>query len=146
MVVNTGDTVAADARLGVVTCRVRHVLADRRAAARRCRSPAGRCQRTVNTGPPVELDTIRPADESTYAAIVRLVEAAQGSKAPFVRMADRYALVPGRHGCTRRRRVAGLAEIRCARVAVLVVATPCPLILAAPVALVSGCRARRAPA
>ena len=80
----------------------------------------------------------RPAAESAYAALVRLVEQAQAQRAPFVRMADRYAgiflpvtLV-----------VAGLAwalsgdPVRA--LAVVVVATPCPLILAAPIALVSG--------
>jgi heavy metal translocating P-type ATPase len=69
---------------------------------------------------------------------VRLVEQAQAQRAPLVRMADRYAgiflpitLV-----------VAGLAwalsgdPVRA--LAVVVVATPCPLILAAPIALVSG--------
>ena len=100
---------------------------------------------SVNAGPPVELDAIRRASESTYAAIVRLVESAQGSKAPFVRMADRYAVwflgvtVALAAGAWL---VSG-DPVRA--VAVLVVATPCPLILAAPVALVSGVsRAARA--
>jgi heavy metal translocating P-type ATPase len=80
----------------------------------------------------------RPADESTYAGIVRLVEQAQKSRAPMVRLADRYAMVF--LGVTVA--MAGAAwtlsgdPIRA--VAVLVVATPCPLILAVPVALVAG--------
>ncbi len=78
------------------------------------------------------------ARDSTYAGIVRLVEQAQASKAPMLRLADRYSMVflPVAVG------VAGLAwaasgDARRA-LAVLVVATPCPLILAAPVAIVSG--------
>ncbi|HEV2321967.1 MAG TPA: heavy metal translocating P-type ATPase, partial [Gammaproteobacteria bacterium] len=76
--------------------------------------------------------------ESTYAGIVRLVEAARRSKAPAARLADRYALwfIPASLA------LAGLAWLLSGDVvralAVLVVATPCPLILAVPVALVSG--------
>jgi heavy metal translocating P-type ATPase len=93
---------------------------------------------TTNAGAPFDVRATRPASESAYAAMVRLVREAERQKAPFLRMADRYAgiflpvtLV-----------VAGLAwalsgdALRV--LAVLVVATPCPLILAAPVALVSG--------
>ena len=46
---------------------------------------------TVNAGAPFELTADRPASESAYAALVRLVEQAQADRAPFVRMADRYA-------------------------------------------------------
>lgn len=85
-----------------------------------------------------EMIVLRPAAESTYAGIVRLVEQAQAGKAPMSRLADRYALgfliatvvIAG---------VAWLVSGLPARaVAVLVVATPCPLILAVPVALMSG--------
>ena len=80
----------------------------------------------------------RPAAESTYAGIVRLVQAAQAAKAPMVRLADRYALVflavtLGLAGATWY--VTG-DHIR--MLAVLVSATPCPLILAVPVAIISG--------
>ncbi|MDA8230549.1 MAG: heavy metal translocating P-type ATPase [Magnetospirillum sp.] len=92
----------------------------------------------VNAGGPFEMVVLATAAESTYAAMVRLVETAQRAKAPFIRMADRYALlfVPFTLA------VAGVAfavsgdPLRA--LAVLVVATPCPLILAAPVAIVSG--------
>ncbi|MCX8101303.1 MAG: YeeE/YedE thiosulfate transporter family protein, partial [Geminicoccaceae bacterium] len=40
-----------------------------------------------------DLRAARRADESTYAGIVRLVEAAQRSKAPMARLADRYAIL-----------------------------------------------------
>ena len=86
----------------------------------------------------VLLRATRPASESTYAGIVRLVRAAEGQRAPFVRMADRYAaaflpltaLVAGVAWAVSHDPVRALA--------VFVVATPCPLILAAPVALLSG--------
>jgi heavy metal translocating P-type ATPase len=92
----------------------------------------------ANAGEAVEIVSSRPAAESTYANIVRLVEQAASSRAPAIRIADRFAiwfllltLV-----------IAGAAWWASAdpirALAVLVVATPCPLILALPVAIVSG--------
>ena len=92
----------------------------------------------TNAGDAFDLIASRRAAESTYAGIVRLVEAAQRSKAPMSRFADKIAL--GFLGLTVV--IAGGAwlwtgdPIRA--VAVLVVATPCPLILAVPVAIISG--------
>ncbi len=93
---------------------------------------------STNVGEAFDLLATRRAVESTYAGIVRLVEAAQRARAPMSRLADRYALLF--LGLTVA--LAGAAwaltgdPIRA--VAVLVVATPCPLILAVPVAIVSG--------
>ena len=92
----------------------------------------------VNIGKPVELVATATADSSTYAGVVRLVEQAQASSAPFVRAADRFAalFVPLALA------LAGVAWAVSAdpvrAVAVLVVATPCPLLLAAPIAIMSG--------
>jgi len=93
---------------------------------------------TVNAGGPFDLRAVATAAASTYAAIVRLVEEAQASKAPFVRLADRYALVflPLTLLVAAAAWIAGGSPVRA--LAVLVVATPCPLILAAPVALIAG--------
>jgi len=92
----------------------------------------------VNAGGSFDLQAIATADASTYAGIVRLVEEAGRAKAPFVRLADRYALyfVPLTLG------MAGFAWLISGEptraLAVLVVATPCPLLLAAPIAIVAG--------
>ncbi len=93
---------------------------------------------TVNAGTPFDLVATATAEHSTYAGIVRLVEEAQSSKAPFVRLADRYALLFVPLSLV----VAGLAWLGSGQperaLAVLVVATPCPLLLAAPIAIVAG--------
>jgi heavy metal translocating P-type ATPase len=92
----------------------------------------------VNAGGPMDLRATATSAASTYAGIVRLVEQAATERAPFVRVADRFAgvfllvtimLAGG----------AWLASGDPVRaLAVLVVATPCPLILAAPAAIVGG--------
>lgn len=93
---------------------------------------------TVNAGGMFELTTTATARQSTYAGIVRMVTAAQTDKAPFIRLADRFAilLLPVTLA------VAGGAWLLSGDplrgLAVLVAATPCPLIIAAPVAFISG--------
>jgi len=92
----------------------------------------------VNVGAPFDMRALTTADESTYAGIVRLVREAQDSKAPFVRLADRYALwfLPLTLVVSAAAWLISGDPVRA--LAVLVVATPCPLILAAPVAIVAG--------
>jgi heavy metal translocating P-type ATPase len=92
----------------------------------------------VNAGEPLELLATTTAMDSSYAGVVRLVKQAQASSAPFVRFADRLAVyfVPLTLA------LAGAAWAwsgdATRAVAVLVVATPCPLLLAAPIAIMSG--------
>lgn len=80
----------------------------------------------------------KTADDSQYQNIIRLVKQAERTPAHFVRMADRYAVPFTLMAYI----IAGMAwyisgdPVRFAEV--LVVASPCPLILAAPIALVSG--------
>jgi heavy metal translocating P-type ATPase len=93
---------------------------------------------TANAGSPFDVRADRPASESAYAALVRLVEQAEAHRAPFVRMADRYAgfFLPATLLVAATAWALSGDAIRA--LAVVVVATPCPLILAAPIALVSG--------
>lgn len=92
----------------------------------------------TNSGDAFDLVATHRAAESTYAGIVRLVEAAQHSRAPMSRLADRWSL--GFLAVTVAIAAAAwvLTGDPIRAVAVLVVATPCPLILAVPVALVAG--------
>jgi P-type E1-E2 ATPase len=92
----------------------------------------------VNAAMPFDMIATTAAADSTFAGIVRLAEAAHRSKAPSARLADRYALlfVPLSLAVAAGAWAAAGAPIRA--LAVLVVATPCPLILAVPVAIVAG--------
>ena len=92
----------------------------------------------LNAGIPFEYIATTTSENSTYAGIIKLVEAAQAKSAPGVRLANTWALrfVPAAL------LIAGAAwaisgDIGRA-VAVLVAATPCPLILAVPIAIVAG--------
>jgi heavy metal translocating P-type ATPase len=93
---------------------------------------------STNAGEAFDLDVTRPAAASTYAGIIRLVSEAQKSRAPMARMADRWSL--GFLAVTVALATAAwwFSGDPIRAVAVLVVATPCPLILAVPVALVAG--------
>ena len=93
---------------------------------------------TVNAGGPFTMRAVATAADSTYAGIVRLVEQAEASSAPFVRLADRYAGAFLALSLLTAAAAWVLSGDPARSVAVLVVATPCPLILAAPVALVAG--------
>lgn len=92
----------------------------------------------LNAGAAFEMVAAATASESTFAGIVRMVQAAQQERSPAARLADRYALlfIPAALF------LAGGSWLMTGDVmralAVLVVATPCPLILAVPVAIVSG--------
>ncbi|QOZ80347.1 heavy metal translocating P-type ATPase [Bradyrhizobium sp. CCBAU 53351] len=93
---------------------------------------------SLNAGETFQLTVTAAASESTYAGIVRMVTAAQTARAPFVRLADRYALIFLPVTLV----IAFVAWYISGDVtrslAVLVAATPCPLILAAPVAFIAG--------
>jgi heavy metal translocating P-type ATPase len=92
----------------------------------------------LNAGAAFEMVAAASAERSTFAGIVRMVSAAQAERSPSVRLADRYAFAFAAVAVV----LAGASWLltgnpaRC--LAVLVVATPCPLILAVPVAIVSG--------
>ncbi|MGK4008316.1 heavy metal translocating P-type ATPase [Sorangium sp. So ce1036] len=93
---------------------------------------------TTNAGAAFELRAAARADESTYAGIVRLVQQASASKAPLARVADRHALRFAAISLAIAAAAWGASGDPVRGLAVLVVATPCPLLLAVPIAIVSG--------
>jgi heavy metal translocating P-type ATPase len=91
----------------------------------------------INAGAPFEMCATASAVDSTFSGIIHLVDQAKSAQPAFVRLADKYALVF--LGVTIATASVGWILGGGSRaVAVLVVATPCPLILAAPVAFVAG--------
>lgn len=96
---------------------------------------------TVNTGDAFIIRVTKAEKDSTYRKIISMVQSAQVEKAPLVRLADKYStfftLVTTL--------IAGFAFFNLGglkgALAVLVVATPCPLIIATPIALLGGVNA-----
>jgi heavy metal translocating P-type ATPase len=138
LLVKVGEVVPVDGML-----LSEHAVLDESALTGEARPVEARAGQVVNSGVvnvagPLDLRAMASAEASTYAGIVRLVEQAATERAPFVRVADRFAgiflvitlLLAGAAWAVSGDPVRALA--------VLVVATPCPLILAAPAAIVGG--------
>ena len=93
---------------------------------------------SINGSNAIYFQVTARAEDSQYQQLVKLVKQSADNPAPFVRLADRYAIPFTLFAYI----IGGLAwfitkdPVRFAQV--LVVASPCPLILAAPVALVAG--------
>ena len=138
LLIRQGDVVPVDGRLTSETAFVDTSALTGESMPLRLSMDADVMSGSTNAGEAFDITATHSAGESTYAGIVRLVEEAQRSKAPMSRLADRWSL-----GFLAVTVVIAFAAwwftgdpIRA--VAVLVVATPCPLILAVPVALVAG--------
>lgn len=96
---------------------------------------------TVNIGEAVTIRTVVVNKDSTYHHIVQLVNEAESAKAPFIQLADRLSAVFTLLTLILAA-IAYLISGDLTRVlSVLVIATPCPLILATPIALIGGMNA-----
>lgn len=86
----------------------------------------------------LEILASKRSAESQYAQIVRLVQEAQEQKAPIHRLADRYSVIFTVVSLAIAAAAWAISGDSVYALAVLVVATPCPLILATPIAIMSG--------
>ncbi|MDZ4862606.1 MAG: heavy metal translocating P-type ATPase [Gemmatimonadota bacterium] len=93
---------------------------------------------SLNLDGPLVIRVVRVARESQYARIVDLVRTAQQSKSPLQRLADRYAVIFTPVTLAVCVIAWAISRDPLRVLSVLVVATPCPLILAAPVAMIGG--------
>ncbi len=138
LLVRPGETVPADGVLEDPSATLDESALTGEPLPATFRHGAGLQSGGVNAGGAFRMRASRDAAASTYAAILRLTQQAAAARAPLARLADRWAL--GFIAVTAV--VAGgawaLSGDAVRALAVLVVATPCPLILAAPVALVAG--------
>lgn len=93
---------------------------------------------SVNINGAITAKCLRVAAESQYEQIIKLVRAASASQAPVVRLADRYSIpfTLAAYSIALAAWFFGHGAIRFLEV--IVVATPCPLLLAAPIAIISG--------
>lgn len=138
LLVRTGDTLPVDGSVVGSTALLDQSALTGESLPVRHATGTAVASGSVNVGDAFDLAATHSSDESTYAGIVRLVEAAEKAKAPMVRLADRYAqwfllvAIVASGGAW----LATGDPVRA--LAVLVVATPCPLILAVPVAIISG--------
>lgn len=137
LLVRPGEVVPVDANL-IDAADLDESALTGESVVRRARAGEGVLSGVLNVGAAAEMIASNTAEHSTFAGIVRMVQAAQAEKSPGVRLADQYAA--WFVGLTVA--VAGGAwwlsgDVQRA-LAVLVVATPCPLLLAVPVAVVSG--------
>jgi heavy metal translocating P-type ATPase len=93
---------------------------------------------SVNLDGAVTARARNEAAESQYQQIIKLVKSARASQAPFVRLADQYAVPFTIVSFVIAGGAWALSGDSLRFLQVLVVATPCPLILAAPIAIISG--------
>ncbi|HEY7418765.1 MAG TPA: HAD-IC family P-type ATPase, partial [Ktedonobacteraceae bacterium] len=93
---------------------------------------------SVNQEGVLHIQALKRSAESQYAQIIHLVEEAQAQKAPIHRLADRYAIVFTVATVALALGAWFISGDSVRALAVLVVATPCPLILATPIAIMSG--------
>ncbi|AOJ90875.1 cation transporter [Burkholderia sp. MSMB0856] len=137
LLVRSGEFVPVDGTL-IDDAELDESMLTGESSTQRRRAGESACSGVVNAGAPFEMVARTTAGDSTFAGIVRMVERAQRERSPSVRLADRYAACFVLASLL----VAGIAWLLTGDVAralaVLVVATPCPLLLAVPVAIVSG--------
>lgn len=93
---------------------------------------------SINQDGAITAKAIATAEDSQYQQIIKLVKSAANSQAPFVRLAERYSLPFTIFAYALASTVWIISGDPDRFLEVIIVATPCPLLLAAPIALISG--------
>ncbi|HTR20007.1 MAG TPA: heavy metal translocating P-type ATPase [Gemmatimonadales bacterium] len=137
MVVRPGDLVPVDGEVTAGTSSVDQSALTGEPLPIRARPGTALMSGGVNLDGALTLRAVRPAELSQYQQIVKLVARARREKPPIQRLADRYAvwftpLTLGMCGVAY-----AITHSPTSVLAVLVVATPCPLILATPIAVIA---------
>ena len=138
LLVRPGEVVPVDSTLESPTAELDESSLTGESMPVTCKKSDQLLSGSVNSAEPITVIALCAAKDSQYQKIIELVSAATNSKAPFVRLADTYAIPFTIVSFA----IAGVAwaisgePVRFAEV--LVLATPCPLLLATPIALISG--------
>lgn len=138
LAVRPGDLVPVDGRVASPSATLDESSLTGEPVPKRRTEGAAVASGTVNVGPPFDLVALRASSESQYARIVELVRTAQTRKPAIQRLADRYATWFTPTTVAIALLAATLSRAPITALAVLVVATPCPLILATPIAVLRG--------
>lgn len=93
---------------------------------------------SINLDGAITARALRIASESQFEQIIKLVKSATSSKSPFVRLADRYSIPFTIISFAIAIAAWVYSDDSMRFLQVIVVATPCPLILGAPIAIISG--------
>ncbi|HET7320771.1 MAG TPA: heavy metal translocating P-type ATPase [Candidatus Saccharimonadales bacterium] len=93
---------------------------------------------SINLDGEITAKTLHSAADSQYQQIIKLVKSAAAAQAPFVRLADRYSIPFTIAAYVIAGAVWYISGSALRFLEVIIVATPCPLLLAAPIALISG--------
>lgn len=133
--IRTGDILPVDGTVLSAHATVDEAAITGEPLPRSCRTGDELLSGSINAGEAFDLRALRTSGESQYARLVELVRSAQTRKPTIQRLADRYAIwfTPA----TLLLAAAGwfYTQSPVTALAVLVVATPCPLILATPIAV-----------
>jgi len=138
LVIKPGDLVPVDAEVTAGTSTVDQAALTGEPVPIRAVMGTALMSGSVNLEGALRARALRPSGQSQYQQIVQLVERARREKPPIQRLADRFAIwfTPVTLAmCAVAYLVTGSTT---SVLAVLVVATPCPLILATPVAVIAG--------
>ena len=138
LVIRPGDTVPADAVVLEGTANFDESSLTGESLPQIKESGASLLSGSINMDGAITAKATATAEDSQYQQIVRLVRSARASQAPFVRLADRYALPFTLVSFAIAGAVWAVSGEAIRFLEVIVVATPCPLILAAPIAIISG--------
>ncbi|MBR0671424.1 heavy metal translocating P-type ATPase [Neoroseomonas soli] len=138
LLVRPGETVPADGTLDDISATLDESMLTGEPLPVDFRAGAVLRSGGVNAGPAFRMRATHGSEDSTYAAILRLTQEAAVARAPLARLADQWAVGFVAFTAVLAGGAWAVTGDPLRALAVLVVATPCPLILAAPVALVAG--------
>jgi heavy metal translocating P-type ATPase len=138
IIINPGEVVPVDGKLLSKSAELDESSLTGESLPRVSKTNSAILSGAVVLSSPITIEATRLAKDSQYEQIIKLVEHAADSQSPFVRMADRYS-VPFTLFAYVLAFSAWFAWGDFTRfVGVLVVATPCPLLLGAPIGIISG--------